>query len=134
MVMLSDAVTAKQQSGEAKDGVQVLDVSQILARSLVAAKEPALVGGGAVTEDVTTEAPKPVLADPRATEVADYPQLAQEGAPARTPEGHGPTPGAGPAHSTGTPGDAPGGASEGHQLGGPERPDPRPAGDPDTAP
>ena len=45
MVMLSDAVTAKQQSGEAKDGVQVLDVSQILARSLVA-PQPALVGAG----------------------------------------------------------------------------------------
>ena len=83
MVMLSDAVTAKQQTGEAKDGVQVLDVSQILARSLVAAKEPALVGAGAqagdnvVTEDVTVEAPKPVDADPSRTAVADYPQLAQ---------------------------------------------------------
>ncbi len=83
MVMLSDAVTAKQQSGEAKDGVQVLDVSQILAKSLVGA--PALVGAGApaqagenvVTEDVTVEAPKPVDPDPAKTEVADYPQLAQ---------------------------------------------------------
>jgi Fe-S oxidoreductase len=36
ITMLSDAVTAKQQSGEAKEGVQVLDVSQILARSLAA--------------------------------------------------------------------------------------------------
>ncbi len=155
MVMLSDAVTAKQQSGEAKDGVKVLDVSQILARSLVAAKEPALVGGGSqagenvVTEDVTTEAPKPVAETPEQTEVADYPQLAQSSgtsgpdggdggsapvqdpassgvtapptggpgvtasasaeptgdqAPARTPEGHGPNPGGGPEHSTGTPG------------------------------
>jgi hypothetical protein len=34
--MLSDAVTAKQQSGEAGDGVEVLDVSQILLRSLAA--------------------------------------------------------------------------------------------------
>ncbi|HVF18649.1 MAG TPA: (Fe-S)-binding protein, partial [Mycobacteriales bacterium] len=35
MVMLSDAVTAKQQSGEAGQHVQVLDVAQILAKSLV---------------------------------------------------------------------------------------------------
>ena len=79
MVMLSDAVTAKQQSGDAKDSVQVLDVSQILAKSLV--KAPALVGAGAggssITEDVTVEAPKPVDPDPAKTEVADYPQLAQ---------------------------------------------------------
>jgi Fe-S oxidoreductase len=36
ITMLSDAVTAKIQSGEAREGVQVLDVSQILARSLKA--------------------------------------------------------------------------------------------------
>jgi Fe-S oxidoreductase len=50
ITMLSDAVTAKQQSGEAREHVQVLDVSQILARSL---KAPALVGadlGAPVTE------------------------------------------------------------------------------------
>lgn len=44
MVMLSDAVTAKQQSGEARESVQVLDVAQILQRSLRApadAAEPA---------------------------------------------------------------------------------------------
>ncbi len=35
MVMLSDAVNAKQQSGDAGDHVEVLDVAQILARSLV---------------------------------------------------------------------------------------------------
>ena len=35
MVMLSDAVTAKQQSGDAREGVQVLDVAQLLAKSLV---------------------------------------------------------------------------------------------------
>ena len=34
MVMLSDAVTAKQQSGEAREDVEVLDVAQILRRSL----------------------------------------------------------------------------------------------------
>jgi Fe-S oxidoreductase len=41
MVMLSDAVTAKQQSGEAREGVEVLDVAQILRRSLATpAREP----------------------------------------------------------------------------------------------
>jgi hypothetical protein len=34
MVMLSDAVTAKKQSGEARADVEVLDVAQILRRSL----------------------------------------------------------------------------------------------------
>jgi Fe-S oxidoreductase len=45
LVMLSDAVDAKKQSGEAEQHVEVLDVAQILARSLVspttaAAPEP----------------------------------------------------------------------------------------------
>ena len=39
MVMLSDAVTAKKQSGEAREEVEVLDVAQILRRSL-ATQEP----------------------------------------------------------------------------------------------
>jgi Fe-S oxidoreductase len=42
MVMLSDAVTAKKQSGDAKDTVEVLDVAQLLSRSLAAV--PAGVG------------------------------------------------------------------------------------------
>ena len=103
MVMLSDAVTAKQQSGAARDDVQVLDVSQILARSLVAPTPPAGGGGTAVltreaesptvgapadpsalqggqnviTADVTVEAAKPVGATPAETAQADYGQLAQ---------------------------------------------------------
>jgi Fe-S oxidoreductase len=36
MVMLSDAVTAKKQSGDAKETVEVLDVAQLLSRSLAA--------------------------------------------------------------------------------------------------
>jgi Fe-S oxidoreductase len=41
MVMLSDAVTAKQQSGEAREDVEVLDVAQILRRSLASpVREP----------------------------------------------------------------------------------------------
>ena len=105
MVMLSDAVTAKQQSGAARDDVQVLDVSQILARSLVAPTPPAGGGGTAVltreaesptvgapadpsalqggqnviTPDVTVEAAKPVGATPAETAQADYSQLAQSG-------------------------------------------------------
>ena len=34
MVMLTDAVTAKQAEGNAREGVQVLDVAQILQQSL----------------------------------------------------------------------------------------------------
>jgi Fe-S oxidoreductase len=34
MVMLSDAVTAKKQTGEAREGVEVLDVAQLLQRSV----------------------------------------------------------------------------------------------------
>ena len=34
MVMLSDSVTAKKQSGEARDGVEVVDVAQLLLRSV----------------------------------------------------------------------------------------------------
>jgi heterodisulfide reductase subunit B len=53
MVMLSDAVVAKQQAGEAREGVEVLDVAQILARALVAPS-------GTVVEDPTPAvAPKP---------------------------------------------------------------------------
>ena len=72
MVMLSDSVTAKKQAGEARDGVEVVDVAQLLLRSV---KKPALVGG----DDVTSEqGARPVLDTPDQTEVADYPQLAEE--------------------------------------------------------
>jgi Fe-S oxidoreductase len=39
LVMLSDAVTAKQASGEAREDVQVLDVAQLLQRSMQAPPE-----------------------------------------------------------------------------------------------
>ena len=48
MVMLSDATTAKKAAGEAAEHVQVLDVAQMLLRSV---KEPALVGAGAPVEE-----------------------------------------------------------------------------------
>jgi Fe-S oxidoreductase len=44
LVMLGDAVSAKQSSGEAKESLAVVDVAQLLARS-VAAPEPASPGG-----------------------------------------------------------------------------------------
>ncbi len=50
MVMLSDAVTAKQQSGDAAAHVQVLDVAQILAKSLVRPDDAALRAAAAPVE------------------------------------------------------------------------------------
>jgi len=41
IVMLSDAVTEQKLAGTAKDSVEVLDVSQLLARSLAAPAAPA---------------------------------------------------------------------------------------------
>ena len=81
IVMLSDAVTAKVQEGSAKEGVQVLDVSQILARSLVPAKVPAMAGAPEITTDVIAQGPAPVEATPPETETADYVQLAREERP-----------------------------------------------------
>ncbi|HVF21028.1 MAG TPA: hypothetical protein VNA14_12425, partial [Mycobacteriales bacterium] len=52
MVMLSDAVTAKQQSGEAGQHVQVLDVAQILAKSLVRPDDAARRAASAPVEVV----------------------------------------------------------------------------------
>ena len=130
MVMLSDAVTAKQQSGAARDDVQVLDVSQILARSLVG-KQPAMAG--AVLAEASAEGAKPVGATPEDTAQADYPQLAQSdgvGPVDKTsdPASSGVTTGQGPTTTSpavsgpSTAGDAPGGASEGQGPGGAERP------------
>jgi hypothetical protein len=103
ITMLSDALTAKQQSGEAKEHVQVLDVSQILAQSLQG-KVPALVGA----PDMAAEE----QATPEATAGADNPQLAQEGN----------VPDVGAAVVGTSAGDAPGGLSESQQVGTPEPP------------
>ncbi|MEX2290033.1 MAG: (Fe-S)-binding protein [Mycobacteriales bacterium] len=125
IVMLSDAVTAKQQEGTAKEGVQVLDVSQILARSL---KAPALVGAD------TSQGATPVEASAGASAGADQGQLAQVGGiPDATtvsdPASSGATlsevPGDSSGMGTGTPGDAPGGASEGQGPGSPHAPEPK---------
>jgi Fe-S oxidoreductase len=145
IVMLSDAVTAKQQEGSAKDGVQVLDVSQILARSVAGQKAPALVGSAMLADSI--EGSGPVGATPDATAGADQAQLAQSagvtgegtvtdqassgvttsGAPAsgasagRTSGGAAPAGTSTPAASSGTPGDAPGGKTE-NQGPGPAQP------------
>ncbi len=112
ITMLSDALTAKQQSGEAKEHVRVLDVSQILVQSL---KAPALVGAGA---------PAPELATPEATAGADTPSLAQAGSP----------PDLGAQVVGTTPGDAPGGPSEHQQVGPSTPPIGEPPSDSSTAP
>jgi Fe-S oxidoreductase len=109
ITMLSDALTAKQQSGEAKEHVKVLDVSQILASSL---KAPALVGAPAAA-DASADMAADRQSTPEATAGADNPQLAQEG---NTPDTG--------AEVTGTsPGDAPGGFTENQQTS-PEPPTP----------
>ncbi len=81
MVMLSDAVTAKKQSGEAKEGVEVLDVSQLLLRSITPApsRQPALVGGGG--DDTSELGVGPERSTPAATATADQPQLSPEVSP-----------------------------------------------------
>ncbi|TAL18940.1 MAG: (Fe-S)-binding protein, partial [Frankiales bacterium] len=77
IVMLSDAVTAKVQEGTAKEGVQVLDVSQILARSL---KSPALVGADATQAEASPEsAATPDSAAMGTGEAGEAPGGASEG-------------------------------------------------------
>ncbi|MBB3677763.1 (Fe-S)-binding protein [Modestobacter versicolor] len=54
ITMLSDAVTSKKQAGEAKEHVEVLDVSQILLRSMAPAGAPGTESGpgvGTVPDD-----------------------------------------------------------------------------------
>jgi Fe-S oxidoreductase len=50
MVMLSDAVTTKQQAGEARDDVEVLDVSQLLLRSVSQPADPELSSAATASE------------------------------------------------------------------------------------
>ena len=95
MVMLSDAVTAKQQSGQAREDVQVLDVSQILARSLkpapaavpAAAPAPSASGGGTATavldavqpaESASAAEPAESASAPQPAESASAPQISED--------------------------------------------------------
>jgi hypothetical protein len=75
IVMLSDAVTAKKQKGDVKDELEVLDVSQLLLRS-VKQFDRVLVGVGAASDDVGGTGP--VRSDPSATAGADQGQLSAE--------------------------------------------------------
>ena len=85
LVMLSDSVTAKKQAGEAREDVEVVDVAQLLLRSV---REPVAAGAvpaGGMPESETGTAP--VAATPEETEVADYPQLPDQ---SRTDDDHRP--------------------------------------------
>jgi Fe-S oxidoreductase len=78
LVMLSDSVTAKKQAGDAREQVEVVDVAQLLLRSV---REPVRVGA-AVAAAPMSEADTgtgPVGATPGETEVADLPQLGHDG-------------------------------------------------------
>jgi hypothetical protein len=70
LVMLSDSVTAKKQTGEAREEVEVVDVAQLLLRSI---REPVAVAAAPMPLEETGAAP--VEGSPAETEVADYPQL-----------------------------------------------------------
>ena len=79
IVMLSDAVTAKKQSGEVKDELEVLDVSQLLLRSVKeGAKVPVGVGAGGLSTDDDLGGEGPVRSDPTSTAGADQGQLSPE--------------------------------------------------------
>ncbi len=144
MVMLSDAVTAKVQSGDADERVQVLDVAQILARSMVTA--PALVGAGASVVEDLVDGPLPVGDTPAETAEADRVQLAQSTGGAAEPDAAQAQPGAASDGAAGgaeigpggtSVGDAPGGKSEGGNAGTagpPKAPDNVPADGPDPTP
>jgi hypothetical protein len=62
--MLSDALTSKKQEGKAGEHVEVLDVSQILLRSLAPVGTPGTESGA----DVGTESGDVVGLDSAATE------------------------------------------------------------------
>ena len=64
ITMLSDALTSKKQEGKAGEHVEVLDVSQILLRSLAPVGTPGTASGA----DVGTKADDVVGLDSAATE------------------------------------------------------------------
>ncbi len=69
LVMLGDAVSAKKSSGEAKESLEVVDVAQLLARSVripapAAAGPPAAESAGPDPADSAVAAPSPADADP----------------------------------------------------------------------
>ena len=56
MVMLGDAVNAKKSSGEAPDSLEVVDVAQLLVRSVTTAQAPANGGQSAPVTDAQASA------------------------------------------------------------------------------
>jgi Fe-S oxidoreductase len=72
LVMLGDAVTAKKQAGEAAESVEVVDVSQILLRSV---KTPVAVGG---PSDDESDGDGPAREAPADTEASDVHQGSPE--------------------------------------------------------
>ena len=79
LVMLSDSVTAKKQAGDAREEVEVVDVAQLLARSVRAAGPAPGVPAAPMPPAETGRGP--VRATPQQTETADYPQLADDDGP-----------------------------------------------------
>jgi hypothetical protein len=57
--MLGDAVAAKKGSGEAKESLEVIDVAQLLARSVALQRPP--VNGSGSGDAVTADAEPPAL-------------------------------------------------------------------------
>jgi Fe-S oxidoreductase len=73
LVMLSDSITAKKQTGDARESVEVVDVAQLLLRAV---REPAAVGGPPAADPTTEAGARPIHATPEETSAADNPQLA----------------------------------------------------------
>ena len=57
LVMLGDAVAAKKASGEARDTLEVIDVAQLLARSVALTRPPATSAVSGAPETGTGAAP-----------------------------------------------------------------------------
>jgi Fe-S oxidoreductase len=76
LVMLGDAVAAKKSSGEAKEGLEVVDVAQLLVRSVA---QPVLAGAG-----------QPASEEPGAAGPDQAPGTAAGGAAAAGPAGSDP--------------------------------------------
>ena len=63
LVMLGDAVSAKKSSGEAKETLEVVDVAQLLARSVIPAASPAGAGAADGTAGAGDRPSKPGASD-----------------------------------------------------------------------
>jgi Cysteine-rich domain len=91
LVMLGDAVAAKKGSGEAKESLEVVDVAQLLVRSV---QVPAAVGAAPAAD--AAAASGPVAPEPAASGSAEPPpgggetgQPGESGQPGANPEANG---------------------------------------------